>query len=273
MPERPIPQPWTESASAREWDARAYHSVSEPQFEWGRRVLSALALRGDEVVMDAGCGSGRLTALLADRLPGGRVFAIDRSANMAKVAGETLARFGDRAAVAVADLSDLPFHDAFDVVFSTATFHWVLDHDRLFANLFSALRNGGRLSAQCGGGANLRRIHARADALAATPEFAAFFVGWSVPKEFADADTTRARLERAGFRDVDTSLEEAPFVFSDAPAFKAFVSTVVLRPYLARLDDERLRTVFLDRIAEAAAGDSPAFELDYWRLNVAATRD
>lgn len=273
MPERPLLQPLNESASAREWDARAYHTVSEPQFEWGRRVLSALALHGDEVVMDAGCGSGRLTALLADRLPGGRVVAIDRSANMAKVAGETLARFGDRAAVAVADLSDLPFHDAFDVVFSTATFHWVLDHDRLFANLFEALRRGGRLNAQCGGGANLRRIHTRADALAATSDFASFFDGWSVPKEFATAETTQARLERAGFRDVDTSLEDAPFVFPDAPAFKAFVSTVVLRPYLSRLDDEVLRTAFLDRIAEAAAGDSPAFELDYCRLNIAARKE
>jgi trans-aconitate methyltransferase len=273
MPEMPLLQPRNDAASAREWDARAYHTVSEPQFEWGRRVLSALALRGDEVVMDAGCGSGRLTALLADRLPGGRVVAIDRSANMATVAAETLARFGDRAAVAVADLSSLPFHDAFDVVFSTATFHWVLDHDRLFANLFAALRAGGRLNAQCGGGANLRRIHARADALAAEPEFAAFFGGWSVPKEFADADTTRARLERAGFREVDTNVEAAPFVFPDAPAFKAFVSTVVLRPYLARLEDDRLHIAFLDRIAEAAAGDSPAFELDYWRLNIAARKD
>jgi trans-aconitate 2-methyltransferase len=259
-------------APTREWDARSYHTVSEPQFEWGRRVLSALDLRGDEVVLDAGCGTGRLTALLADRLPSGRVVAIDRSVNMTNVAGETLARFGDRAGVAAADLSDLPFRDAFDVVFSTATFHWVLDHDRLFANLYDALRGGGRLNAQCGGGANLQRIHARADALAASPEFAEFFGGWSVPKEFASAETTRQRLARAGFRDVDTSVEQAPFVFSDAAAFRAFVSTVVLRPYLARLDDDRLRTAFLDRITESASKDSPAFELDYWRLNIAAKK-
>ena len=247
--------------------------MSEPQFEWGQRVLAALELRGDEVVLDAGCGSGRLTALLVERVPDGRVVAIDRSVNMTKVAGETLAPFGDRAAVAVADLSDLPFRDAFDVVFSTATFHWVLDHDRLFANLFEALRHGGRLTAQCGGGANLRRIHARADALATEPEFADAFRGWSVPKEFATAETTRARLERAGFRDVETSLEQAPFVFADAPAFRAFVSTVVLRPYLGRLADERLRMMFLDRVTAAAAADSPAFELDYWRLNIAARKE
>ncbi|HTE48134.1 MAG TPA: methyltransferase domain-containing protein [Gemmatimonadaceae bacterium] len=259
-------------APPREWDARTYHTVSEPQFEWGKRVLATLELNGDEVVIDAGCGSGRLTTLLAERLPRGRVVAVDRSVNMVKMAGETLVPFGDRALVAAADLSNLPFIAAFDVVFSTATFHWIVDHDRLFASLFDALRAGGRVHAQCGGGTNLIRIHTRADALTALPEFASYFRDWSVPKEFADAETTCARLERAGFHDVDTNLEDAPFVFPDAQAFRTFVSTVVLRPYLAKLGDERLRDSFLDRITNAAAADSPAFELDYCRLNLAATK-
>ncbi|MEP6491095.1 MAG: methyltransferase domain-containing protein [bacterium] len=260
------------TVSNSEWDARVYHTVSEPQFEWGKRVLATLDVSGGETVMDAGCGSGRLTALLAERLPRGRVVAVDRSVNMVKVAGETLAPFGDRALAAAADLSSLPFTSAFDVVFSTATFHWIVNHDRLFAALFAVLRAGGRLHAQCGGGTNLERIHTRADALAAAPEFAAFFREWSVPKEFADAETTRARLERAGFHNVNTHLEHAPFVFPDAHAFRTFVSTVVLRPYLAKLSDVRLREAFLDRITSAATADSPAFELDYCRLNIAAQK-
>lgn len=259
-----------DASTPREWDARSYHAVSEPQFEWGRRVLSTLALRGDEHVMDAGAGTGRLTALLLERLPRGRAVAVDRSVNMTRVARETLPI--PRADVVAADLSNLPFSGAFDVVFSTATFHWVRDHDRLFASLFAVLRPGGRLHAQCGGGRNLERIHHRAHDLMLTPDFASRFVGWEEPWEFATAEITRERLARAGFHDVRTDIEETPFTFADADAFRTFITTVVMRPFLACLTTEELRNAFLDRIVAQAERDSPAFTLDYWRLNMSATR-
>jgi trans-aconitate 2-methyltransferase len=256
----------------KEWDARTYHAVSEPQFEWGKRVLSDLALAGSEFVLDAGCGTGRLTALHADRLPRGRVGAFVRSLNMARVARETLAPRADRADVAIGDLAALPFGAAFDVVFSTATFHWVLDHDRLFAELHTVLRSGGRLHAQCGGGPNLARLHERAHQLMTTPELAPHFSDWCEPWEYAGAEATAQRLERAGFVDVDTSVEPAPFVFPDAQAYRVFVTAVVLRTFIARLRDERLRNIFLDAITAQAAADDPPFELDYVRLNIRARR-
>jgi trans-aconitate 2-methyltransferase len=262
----------TNDSAPREWDARRYHTLSEPQFEWGKRVLSTLDLRGDELVMDAGCGTGRLTTLVAERLPNGVVIAVDRSANMVNVAAETLARFGDAAPVVLADLSALPFHGAFDVVFSTATFHWVLDHARLFASIHDALKPSGRLHAQCGGAANLHRIHERVSELIHTSEFAANFVGWRDPWEFPGGEETRRRLAATGFTDVYAELEPAPVVFSNAESYAAFVSTVVLRPFLARLSDERLRNSFVERITNAAAKDNPAYELDYVRLNVRARR-
>ena len=89
---------------------------------------------------------------------------------MVRVAADTLAPLGRTAGVALADLSALPFQQTLDVVFSTATFHWVLDHDRLFANLFASLRPGGILVAQCGGVGNLERLHGRAHAMMSLPE-------------------------------------------------------------------------------------------------------
>ena len=255
-----------------DWDARAYHAVAEPQFEWGKRVLATLELAGTERVLDAGCGTGRLTALLAERLQRGHVVALDRSYGMAQMAISTLAPFVDRASVVLGDLGDLPFVSAFDAVFSAATFHWVLDHDRLFANLFDALRAGGRVHAQCGGSGNLERFLARANALVHQPEYAAEFSGWTRPSNFASAEETRARLARAGFTGIDTWLEEAPVTFSDASAFRAFVSTVVLRPYLPRIDGEERQTAFVDRLVDLAGRDDPAYTLDYWRLNIIARR-
>lgn len=259
------------SPAPREWDARSYHRVSEPQFEWGRRVSSTLPLDGDECVMDAGAGTGRLSALLLDRLPGGRVVAVDRSVNMTKVAAETLAG-RPNADVVAADLLRLPFASVFDVVFSTATFHWIRDHDVLFASLFAVLRPGGRLHAQCGGGKNLERIHQRALELAAMPRFAPFFSTWEDPWQYAAPEVTRERLVRAGFENVSASLAEAPVTFADARSFRAFIETVVMRSFLAKLPAGETREAFLDTIVQRAADDDPPFTLDYWRLDIRATR-
>ena len=262
----------TERGNIREWDARTYHAVSEPQFEWGKRVLGALELAGTESVLDAGCGTGRLTALLAERLPLGHVVALDRSSNMTQVASSTLSSVRAHAAVVLADLVALPFVEAFDVVFSTATFHWVLDHDRMFANLFAALKPGGRIHAQCGGGPNLAQLHRRAVALARSAQFAPDFVGWSDPWNYSSAEDAHVRLIRAGFTDVHTWLEEAPATFADAEAFRVFIKTVVLRPFLAPIGDERRRAAFVDDVVDAAAQDDPPYTLDYWRLNITARR-
>ncbi|HSQ30651.1 MAG TPA: methyltransferase domain-containing protein, partial [Gemmatimonadaceae bacterium] len=202
----------------------------------------------------------------------GRVVALDRSMNMVQLASSTLVPFREHADVVLADLVALPFVGAFDVVFSTATFHWVLDHDRLFANLFRALKPGGRLHAQCGGGQNLARLHERAVALARSSQFASDFAEWTDPWNYSSATDARVRLANAGFVGVRTWLEEAPASFEDAESFRVFIRTVVLRSILAPIGDEQRRAAFLDHVVDAAARDDPPYTLDYWRLNITARR-
>ena len=120
-----------------EWEAGTYHRVSTPQVNWGRTVLARLPLTGTETVVDAGCGTGRLTAELLERVPNGHVIAVDRSANMLAEAEAHLApRFGDRVSFHLADVQDLSLPEPVDAIFSTATFHWVPDHPRLFRALY-----------------------------------------------------------------------------------------------------------------------------------------
>lgn len=255
-----------------EWNAESYHRVSAPQTSWGERVLARLTLAGDERVLDAGCGSGRLTASLAARLPGGRVIALDQSWNMLQVARTNLRpAFGSRVEFVQAALPHVPLHQAVDVVFSTATFHWVRDHEALFAAVLAALVPGGRLHAQCGGGPNLAAAHALAEEVMATSPFAPYFAGWQDAWTFETAEDTTARLERAGFTAVSAALEPAPTTLGSADDYKAFVTTVIYRPHLARLPD-RLHLPFIDAITERAAQTSPAFTLDYWRLNLLGRR-
>jgi trans-aconitate 2-methyltransferase len=249
------------NSSAREWDADTYDAVSDPQFSWGMEVLERLELRGDELALDAGCGSGRVTAELVKRLPEGRLLAVDGSEAMVAKARD---RLGDRAAYLVADLSELKLDEPVDLVFSTATFHWILDHDVLFRRLRAALRPGGRLVAQCGGEGNVAE-HARVIAsVAARPEFAGHFGEMTAIWNFASAEATERRLRDAGFAEARCWLEPRP-VRPERPL--EFTSTVTLGPLLAQLPSEQRRP-FAEAILEESA---KPLVLDYVRLNIEAT--
>ncbi|MFL5886965.1 MAG: class I SAM-dependent methyltransferase [Thermoleophilaceae bacterium] len=250
--------------SVRDWDARTYERVSNPQLEWGLEVLDRLPLQGDERVLDAGCGSGRVTAKLLERLPRGHVVAVDASPSMVEQAREALDPA--RTTAFAVDLLELELDEPVDAVISTAVFHWILDHDRLFERLHTALKPGGRLEAQCGGAGNLDRFHGTTlfEVVAEEP-YAAYFEGWQGPWNFSTPVSAAASLERAGFTDVQCWLERRD---TRPPDPKSFVRTVVLGNHLDRLPEE-LRDPFVDAVL--AKAPEPV-ELDYVRLNISAAK-
>jgi trans-aconitate 2-methyltransferase len=252
-----------------DWNAAAYHRVSAPQTEWGMEVLQRLRLSGDETVLDAGCGTGKLTRLLAERLPSGHVVALDASQAMLSVAEKELASFGDRVQFVRAALPELPVHGPLDAILSTATLHWVLDHTSVFGAFLGVMRPGGQLEFQCGGDGNLHTLHSRATALSATDAFLDAFAGFEQPWCYASVEETKEQLSAAGWTRVRTWREVRPTQFSDASAFSEFVSNVNLRPFLARLDAERA-TRFTAALVDAAGRDNPPYVLDYVRLNASA---
>jgi trans-aconitate 2-methyltransferase len=256
------------SHRSREWNSAVYHRLSEPQISWGKKVLSRLQLRGDEVVLDGGCGTGRLTAELLEALPHGRVIGIDLSRNMLRSAREHLASFQARASLVHCDLLHLPFDNVFDGIVSTAAFHWVLDHDQLFAGLYRALVPRGWLVSQCGGGPNIARLRKRANVLAASAEYAAYFAGFREPWLFQNAEGAASTLRRAGFVDIETSVEPALTVLDNAEHYNEFVPNIILRCHLENIPNRSERKQFMARLTEQAASDDPPFSLDYWRLNL-----
>jgi trans-aconitate 2-methyltransferase len=256
-----------------EWDAGTYHLVSTPMVRLGQKVLQRLPLVGSETVADVGCGSGRLTEVLLERLPHGHVVAVDRSANMLAEAEAYLKpRFGDQVSFLQADAQHLELPVPVDAIFSTATFHWIPDHPTLFRRLFASLKPGGRLVAQCGGGPNIARLRQRVEALRVSPEYRDKAIGWSNPWEFATPEETEVSLAQAGFIDIEAGLEATPITFPDAAEYREFVRSVVLRAHLDIFPDNATRDAFIDEITALAADDEPPYTLDYWRLNLAATR-
>jgi trans-aconitate 2-methyltransferase len=198
--------------AVREWDGACYDRISGPMEALGRAVLDRMRLRGDETVLDAGCGSGRVTEALLERLPRGRVIAVDASPSMVRAACERFGRpegsgqpegvlgraiedvaaaSGGRVEVREVDLLELELSEPVDAILSTATFHWISDHDLLFARLRAALRPGGQLVAQCGGEGNIDVLRGVANGVLARDPYAEHFRDWQAALELRWADATR----------------------------------------------------------------------------------
>jgi trans-aconitate 2-methyltransferase len=242
--------------SPRDWDAATYDRIAAPMTRWGRVVVDRLELRGDERVLDAGCGTGKVTAMLRELLPGGEIVVLDGSASMVASARERLGEEG--VTYLVADLLEpVPIDPPVDAVLSTATFHWIPDHDRLFANLAAIMRPGAQLVAQCGGRGNIASVEA------ALRHMGESFEG---RKHFAGPEDTRERLERAGFTDIETWLQDEPTPL-DPEDLEPYLATIALGDHVDGMSEGERRA-----FAHEVAIRLPASAIDYVRLNITAHR-
>jgi trans-aconitate 2-methyltransferase len=247
-------------SQVREWDGASYDRISGTMEALGLEVLARLPLSGAETVLDAGCGSGRITEALIARLPQGHVIGVDQSASMIDSARE---RLGPSADLRVVDLTEIEIEQPVDAILSTATFHWIADHDLLFRRLRAALRPGGRMAAQCGGEGNIDILRGHVAELLTVDPYAKHFADWRPPWNYAGPDETRERLLEAGFSAAECWLTPAPRE-PDHP--REFLSTIVLGPHVQQLPSE-LRERFMDDVLELLG--EPVV-VDYVRLNIDA---
>lgn len=247
---------------AHDWDGATYDRISAPLERNGLVVLDRLSLRGDETVLDAGCGSGRVTQALIERLPRGHVIAVDGSVGMIEAARR---RLGESAELILSDLAELDLGERkVDAVFSNAVFHWLADHELLFARLRGVLRPGGRLVAQCGGEGNTAELLAATLEVGAREPFAAYLDGFS-PWNYAGPELTARRLRAAGFTDVHTSLVPRPVPYEDD--VREWLRVNALSAHQPRLPQE-LRGRYVDEV-HAVLGPAP--QICYIRLEIDAT--
>jgi 3-isopropylmalate dehydratase small subunit len=256
----------------RDWEAGTYHRVSTPHAGWGADVLSRLPLEGDETVLDAGCGSGKVTAQLLERVPRGHVIGVDAAPSMIEEARSLLPPEVD---LQVQDLTRLKLPDPVDAIVSSAVFHWIADHDRLFECLAAALRPRGRLEAQCGGAGNTAAMSAAIGRVSRVEPWRRYLGGWPGPWNFAGAEDTEERLRRAGFTEIRCWLVPRD-VRPDDPV--AFLRSVVLGSHLRRLPAAS-HADFVDAVlgemvaADRRRGGPGECVVDYVRLNISAVRE
>ena len=219
------------------WDAENYHRVSSIQETWAIELLSKRKWKGNEVLVDAGCGSGRVTKIISNILKEGKIYAIDLDQNMIENAKLNL-KDQENVIFIKSDLSSVELPEPVDIIFSNAVIHWIKDHYSLFSNFWKLLKRSGELLIQCGGKGNLGTIQPILDLTRKSNAFKGYFQDWEDPWNFASAEETFSTMERVGFKKIETGLTKKIAKFSSFKEYKLFMKTVVMKPYLSYLPSD-----------------------------------
>jgi trans-aconitate 2-methyltransferase len=263
----------SEEAKRTYWNAEVYDRIGTPMRRWAQRVIEDLGLRGDETVLDAGCGSGSVTFDLLAHLPNGKLYALDSSPEMIAKLTQALEERGARNVVPMqASLTDFTLPEQVDVVFSNAVFHWIPDDDGLFGSLARATKPGGRLRAQCGGAGNIDRLMAATEAVQEWDDYRPYVGGRREFRKYRTPEETRAAMERNGWREVRAALFASPVEFGGHDHAALYLRTIILQRHVAALPDELGERFLRDVIAETERRYGAPFVADYVRLDIWARR-
>ena len=196
-----------------DWDASTYDRISDAQESWGHEIIEYRKWKGNEVVLDAGCGSGRTTKILSMKVPEGKIIAVDSDLSMIRLAKENLAKFSNIEFIKM-DISQLEIEEKVDVVFSNAVLHWILNHKKVFECFWQILKPDGQLLIQCGGDRNLTKTLSIINKVCNSKEFYNYFCNnkgddiWKQTWYFAKKEDTERILQEIGFENIQVFLED-----------------------------------------------------------------
>ena len=157
-----------------DWDATTYDRISDAQESWEHEIIEYRKWKGNEIVLDAGCGSGRLTKILSLKVPQGKVIAVDSDLSMIRLAKENLEKISNIEFIKM-DISEIKLAEKVDIVFSNATLHWILNHKKVFERFWQIINSGGQLLIQCGGHRDLAKTLSILNKVSKSKEFYNYF--------------------------------------------------------------------------------------------------
>jgi len=255
----PRPVPEIKSAPVARWNAAAYAAHSAVQQNWARELIGRLSLRGDETILDVGCGDGKVTAEIARAVPRGLVVGIDASPEMVAFAAETFPpsriphltfQLGDAQGIAPEK-----FRQKFDVVFSNAALHWVSNHERFLRGAASVLKSGGRLMVSCGGRGNAQDVFAALRPEMRLKRWRPFFRRMPTPYFFYSPADYEKWLPQCGFEIRVLRLVPKDATYLGAGGLAAWLRTTWL-PYVQRVP-ENLREEFIAAVTRRYLAGHP----------------
>lgn len=248
----------TTNEAAFEWDAESYHAMSDPQYDVAMDLLETIELRGDETVIDAGCGSGRVSVEILSRLPRGHLIAVDLSPNMVSFAEKVLQPHpGQKVDVMQADLQTFLRPDCADGIFSSSALHFVEDHCILFKNLHQCLKPRGWLAVQFGSATmGDKPLLKQIKDLITGPRFGAYKLPL-LPRFYgADPDSTYANLQAAGFTEIVVEETDVIMEFAHDHRMEQFMRAAMHNDVLSKLPNDAMREDLLRQLAAILNNDA-----------------
>ena len=263
-----------------DWDASTYDRISDAQESWGQEIIEYRKWKGNEVVLDAGCGSGRTTKILSMKVPEGKIIAVDSDLSMIRLAKENLVKFSNIEFIQI-DISEIELEEKVDVVFSNAVLHWILNHKKVFERFWQILNSDGQLLIQCGGYGNLAKTLSIINKVSKSKEFYNYFYNnnkgqdiWNQTWYFAKKEDTEKILQEIGFRNIQVFLGNKEPKFLNKEEYFLFIKTIVLIPYLKYLPNDMLKDKFAKSVIEEIESNAKELQwkLDFARLNINAIK-
>ena len=258
---------------ALEFDGEKYKRASEQQKAWGRKLIAEIEFKGDERILDLGCGDGVLTAELAKLVPDGFVLGIDASESMIDTARKY--NTGVNVRFELLDINAIDFESEFDLIFSNATLHWIMDHKKLLGNAFQAMKAKGSARFQFAGDGNCSNLIRIVKEAISAKEYVAYFSDFDWPWYMPAVDEYRALMDEAPFTEKKVWSENGDKHFESAEAMTKWIDQPSLVPflgYVAGKDRQRFRDAVVERmIKETLQSDGTYFET-FRRINMLARK-
>lgn len=238
------------------WDAKDYHKSSSEQQKWAQELILKLSLKGSERVLDIGCGDGKITAEISMQLSNGSVVGVDKSEEMIHFARENFPseRFPNLI-FKVMDAKNLGFNGEFDVVFSNASLHWVIDQLSVLKGIKKSLRPSGKILLQMGGRGNVDRALEIVETMIKSRKWNRYFTNSSFPYGFYGPEEYKTWLECTGLKARRIELIPKDMILKGKEGITAFVRTTGLG-YTRRIP-ERLHEEFVGEIVDRYIKNHP----------------
>ncbi|MFL6512774.1 MAG: class I SAM-dependent methyltransferase [Nitrososphaera sp.] len=254
------------------WDARTYDKVSNNvQLDWGSKLLDKRRWIGNEIVMDAGAGSGNLTKILADKVPRGHVYAVDSDSNMVQQTKSNLSSCRNEEVI-YSSMDKVSLATEVDVIFSNSALHWILNQEGVFLHFRQLLKPNGELLIDYGGHGTLERPLSVIFKIMQSEQFKEHFANWKQSWYFPKLDETERLLQKVGFKEIQVNLSSRIASFPDRQSFATFVITVIMQPFLGYLPDANRKEYFIGEFLNEFEGQGWPWSLEFMRLTVSARK-
>ncbi len=255
-----------------EFDGKKYEKASIFQQEWGNKLISELNLKGDEDILDLGCGNGLLTANLAKLVPNGNVIGIDASEGMIEVAKE---KERNNLKFELMDLNEPGLDCQFDFIFSNAALHWVKNHERLWNNIQKILKSNGFVRFNFAADGNCSHFFKIIREVIEFEEYRKFFSGFQWPWYTPTLDEYENILKNFAFSELNIWEENKDRFFPDKEAVIRWVNQPNIVPFLEYIPEDKkeiFRVIVIKQMIKEALQENGRYFEKFRRINIFAKK-